>query len=338
MLFLKRLTFFVVYCKNYTILIQLSPKNKFYTASGDELKVWHKKKGQTFDLLWTLKYKDILPDTFVDTDNDHNSISSSNEDGTEDSKIFARSTMKNLSRGNIKGFQPDFIYNNKTYGLWVVYDDFITIWDERDYSIVRQHKFINEGFTIHKVVFDGKGKRIALLTSQGIKVIDIESKQELWTLKFKSIKHIQSSEFKNSHFFITMNSEDDDKGIIDTLIVFSFRSSKPLKIVKYPGIDTISSACYVNLNNMDSPSICVITTKGFMQYINYLKRGETPAYSRIELIQKENSYISPAITPMVNFGDLDEEIEELKLENGRYILESFIFRYKNYSSEGINEI
>ena len=299
--------------------------------------MWNKKKGQSFDLLWTLRYKDILQETFVDCGSDYHSISSSIEDGTEDSKSVEKLTAKNSSKGNIKGFQPDFIYNNRTYGLCVVYDNFITIWDERDYSIVLQHKFINEGFVINKVVFDGKGKRIALLTSHGIKVIDIERKEELWTLKFKSIKHIQSNEFKNSHFFITMNSEDDVKGITDTLLVFSFRSNKPLKIVKYPGIDTIKSASYVHLNNMDSPSICIITSKGFMQYVNYLKRGETPAQTRIERIHKENSFISPAITPMVNFGDLDEEIEELQLEKGTYNIHNF-FRYKNYSPERVYEV
>lgn len=225
-------------------------------------------------------------------------------------------TAKNSSRGNIKGFQPDFIYKDRHFGLCVVYDDFVTIWDERDYSLVLQYKLNNDGYIVEKVVFDGKGKRLALHTSKGIKVIDIETKEELWTLKFKSISDIHSSECRNSHFFITMNSEDDSKGMNDTLIVFSFRSNKPLKIMKYPPIDPIKSACYVSLNNMDYPSVCVITAKGFIQYINYVKRGEAASKTRIELIHRENSLTSPAITPMINFGDLDEEIEELKLEKG----------------------
>lgn len=223
-----------------------------------------------------------------------------------------------MCKGDIKGYQPDFIYKDRKYGLCVVYDDYIVVWDEKDYSLAYERKIQKDtDYVINKVVFDGKGKRITLLTSEGLKVMDIETGEELWTLKFASINDIKSSEYKNSHFFITMNSEDDPKGVVDTLIVFSFRHDKPLKIVKFPLIDPIKSGCYVNLNNLDAPSICIITARGFIQYVNYMKRGENSTQTRMELITKENSLTSPAITPMVNFGDLDEEIEELELEKSK---------------------
>ncbi|CAI2384232.1 unnamed protein product [Moneuplotes crassus] len=289
-----------------------STQNKVYTASGNELKIWQKKKGQSFELLCTLKYKDILDETFIPQLQDNNSGSES--EATEDSKHLETLT-KVINKGDIRGFQPDFIYKEKDSGLCVVYDDYITIWDEKTYALISQYKLKKPtDYVIHKVVFDGKGRRLALHTSIGLKVIDVELQQEIWKLDFTSIKMIESSQAINSQFFITMNSEDVDGGITDALLIFSFRTDKPLKIIKFPAIDSISYGKYVNLNNLDSPSICILTSKGFIQYINCMKRGENESQTRIELIKRESSFHSPDITPMINFGDLDEELEDFKLD------------------------
>lgn len=121
---------------------------------------------------------------------------------------------------------------------------------------------------IKQVVFDGKGKKIALYTTTGLRIIDVEAGEQLWKLDFRSIKSIQSNGWRNSQFFITMNSEDNMKGVADTLIIFSFSSVKPLKIVKFSETDYVTFGKYVCLNNLDSPSICLITSKGYIQYIN----------------------------------------------------------------------
>ena len=282
--------------------------------------MWIKKKNQTFELLCTLKYKDILENTLVQQLPAQDiPLSSQEDEATDDSKENVKPLLETTYRGAIRGFQPDFLYKDKSFGLCVVYDDFITIWNEKDYSLVSEYKLAKQtDYVIHKVVFDGKGKRVALHTSDGLKVIDVELQEELWKLGFKSITDVQSSDFKNSQFFITMNSEDAHDSFADTLIVFSFRSSKPLKMVKFPAADHITSGRYVNLNNLDSPSICLITSKGFIQYINCIKRGESTSQTRMDLIKKENSLTSPAITPMINFGDLDEEIEEFQLDQSKY--------------------
>jgi hypothetical protein len=292
----------------------MTTQNKIYTACGDELKIWNKSKGKTFELLCTLKYKDTLDNTFIgSTQTETDAVMN---DDTVDSK-HEDGLASAYNRGHIRAFQPDFIYKDKIFGLCIVYDDFITIWDERDYSLVFEYR-LSPSYTILNTVFDGKGMRVALNTTDGLKVIDIELKKELWKLDFKSVASMQSSEFKDSQFFITMNSEDVKGGISDALIIFNFRFQKPLKIVKFPSVDFISYGKYVSLNNLDSPSICIITSKGFLQYINCMKRGETTFQTRMELIKKENSLTSPAITPMINFGDLDDDIEEFKLDQSNY--------------------
>lgn len=299
----------------------MSTQNKIYTASGNELKVWLKKKNEHFELLCTLKYKDILDDTFIPSSSDPSSASDS--EATVESK-HEISLENSINKGHIRGFQADFIYKGKTKGLVVVYDDFIAIWDEKTYSLVSQYKLNKPiDYTIHKVIFDGKGKKLALHTTEGLKVIDVELQEEIWKLSFRSIKDIQSSDTINSQFFLTMNSEDTIEGITDCLIILSFRSDKPLKILKFPAIDSISYGKYVNLNNLDSPSICILTSRGFVRYINCMKKGERASQTRMELIKKENSYQSPDITPMVNFGDLDEELEEFNLDKSKNLIFNF---------------
>ena len=280
--------------------------------------MWRKKKNETFELLCTLKYKDILEETHIEPV-PQESENSMDEERTEGSKHESLDELI-LNKGHIRGFQPDFAYKDKKLCLCIVYDDYITLWNEKDYSLITQFKLKkDQDYTIHKVIFNGKGKRLALHTSKGLKVIDVELKEEIWKLDFRSIKDVQSSEAINSQFLITMNSEDTVGGIVDALIIFSFRTNKPLKIIKFPSVDCISYGRYVNLNNLDSPSICILTSKGFLQYINCMKRGENEFQTRMELIKKENSYHSPAITPMVNFGDLDEELEEFNLDKSKII-------------------
>jgi hypothetical protein len=307
----------------------MTTQNKIYTACGEELKIWNKTKGTNFELLCTLKYKDTLDETFIGTTQiEIDGVL--NDDATQDSKYDADCLAKAYNRGHIRAFQPDFIYKDKVFGLCIVYDDFITIWDERDYSLLYEYK-LSSSYTILNTVFDGKGKRIALNTTEGLKVIDIELKKELWKLDFKSISSMQSSECKNSQFFITMNSEDVNGGISDALVIFNFRFQKPIKIVKFPSVDFISFGKYVSLNNLDSPSICIITSKGFLQYINCMKRGESTFQTRMELIKKENSLSSPAITPMINFGDLDDDIEDFKLDQSKYYF--ITFRNQNINKD-----
>jgi hypothetical protein len=283
--------------------------------------VWSKKKNQPFGLLCTLKYRDVLRDTFV------TSLTTEVSDGYEGSSESKSQDCK----GSIIGFQPDFCYKGKMTGLCIVYDDWVTVWNETDYSLIAQLHFDKEeGCQVKQVVFDGKGKRIALLTTAGLKIIDIETGEQLWKLDFQSVKSIHSNGWRNSQFFITMNSEDDVTGVEDAIIIFSFSSCKPLKIVKFAQNDYVTFGKYVNLNNLDSPSICLITSKGYIQYINWMKRGETGFNTRMELIKKENSLTSPAITPMVNFGDLDDELEEFHLDQSK----SFVnFRNKNWGSQ-----
>jgi len=275
-----------------------------------------KRKNKPFSLLCTLKYNDVLHDTTIIDGADLHEADS--EVATEGSEDMHQEFDKVSHKGVIRGFQPNFVYKDKLQGLCVVYDDCVTIWDESDYSLISEFKFDKvKDYQIKQVVFDGKGKRIALHTSEGLKIIDVEIKKQLWKLDFKSIKLITSSGYRNSQFFITMNSEDTKNGTNDTLIIFNFGNIKPLKIVKFSGLDQIMYGKYVTLNNLDSPSICLITAKGYVQYINCMKRGESTFQTRMDLIKKENSYTSPAITPMVNFGDLDEEIEEFKLEQSK---------------------
>ena len=146
-------------------------------------------------------------------------------------------------------------------GLCIVYIDQITIWDENTYSLVNEHQLAYDDFDITDAIFDGKGRRIALKGDSGIRIIDIYKQQELWRLNFNSIKNINSNEYKNSQFLITMNSEDNSEEPTDALLVFNFNSRRPLKVLKFSQNDPITSADYISLPSLESPSICCITQK-----------------------------------------------------------------------------
>ena len=268
---------------------QASSHNRIYTANGDELKVWQKAKSGTFTLLCTIRHKHALSD---ETDQ---------------------------SSSKIVQFQPDFKYEPEKMGLCIVYQDRITIWDEANYTLVKEFELADSDFLVKDACFDAKGRRILLKNESGIRVVSTMLNTELWRLNFESISHIQSSDANNSHFIATMNSEDNPSGPLDSLIVFNYKSAKPVKVIKLNAKDPIVNAGYVYLSNLDYPSISLITKKGMIQYIHFINKGCKSSRTRLELIKKENSLSgSGKNVPQVDYMHLDDEVEEFELDQSMF--------------------
>jgi hypothetical protein len=113
-------------------------------------------------------------------------------------------------------------------------------------------------------------------------VVNYQTEVILYSLNFTSLTQLDASP-SSSTFLTSINSTDDSSGPIDTLILFSFADSVPLKVFKLSSVDPICRAQFVSLEDQKEASVLLVTKQGFLQWVLTQKRKKK--HKKITLLE-----------------------------------------------------